>query len=129
MTATTGYFRTTAADGSGIQRLVDTMTVTPYFVDDADDDFVRATFRRVDATVADGTLTLAVDVVDDRGGPDRVKRVHVLVLVDPAHGSSSTWQAVDLVRTEAAAGPGRSRSPARRSSTSSRPSTRPETSR
>ncbi len=74
------------------------MTVTPYFVEEANDDFTRPTFRRVDATVAAGTLTLAVDVVDDRGGPDRIKRVHVLVLVDPSHGSSSTWQAVDLVR-------------------------------
>ena len=100
MTATTGYFRTTAADGSGIQRLVDEMSVTPYFVDDANDDFTRATFRRVDATVADGTLTLAADVVDDQGGPERIKRVLVLVLVDPEHGSSSTWQSVDLVRTE-----------------------------
>ncbi len=99
MTATTGYFRTTSDDGSGIQRLVDSMTVTPYFRPDADDDFVRPTFRFVDAVLANGSLTFTVDVVDDRGGPERVKRVYVLVLGDPASGTSTQWRGLDLVRS------------------------------
>ena len=76
------------------------MTVTPYFVDADVDDFTAPTFNRVDATVADGSLTLAVDVVDGQGGPDRVKRVRVLVLVDPEHGVAEEWRGLDLVRTE-----------------------------
>ncbi|HET7691410.1 MAG TPA: hypothetical protein VFK41_13580 [Nocardioidaceae bacterium] len=99
LSATTGYFRTTAVDGSGIQRLVDSMTVTPYFVGESVDDFVRPTIRLVEAVVDASSLTFSVDVVDDRGTFDRIKRVYVLAIADPEHGVAEQWQSVDLVRT------------------------------
>lgn len=80
------------------------MTVTPYFVGRTVDDFVRPTIHLVDAVVSGGSLTFSVDVVDDRGTFDRVKRVYVLAMADAEHGVAQGWQSVDLVRT-----PGESR--------------------
>ena len=87
------------ADGSGIQRLVD------------DDD--RAAVLRDRGERRLHPRDVPTGRGDRRGrhahrwpstwstttAGRRIKRVYVLVVDDPEHGSSSTWQAVDLVRT------------------------------
>ncbi|GAB3851207.1 hypothetical protein GCM10028801_00300 [Nocardioides maradonensis] len=97
--ATTGYFRTTSADGRGIQRTYQSMDVQTYLPPAGNDDWTPPTFSQVTGAVINGSLTISAHVLDDRGTPSRVKRVHVLLLEDPPAGVATTWRALDLVRT------------------------------
>ena len=75
------------------------MTVAPYFVADATRTSPAPTFRTVDATVVDGTLSFAVEVDDERRSRPASGGSTCSSLEDPAPARPATWQAVDLVRT------------------------------
>ncbi|GAB4002818.1 hypothetical protein [Nocardioides ultimimeridianus] len=97
--ATTGYFRTTAPDGTGLQRKYHSMDVETFLAPAANDDWTAPTFSQVTGQVANGLLTVSTHVMDDRGDASRIKRVYLLVLQDPPAGVDTTWRSLDLVRT------------------------------
>ncbi|RNL80810.1 Ig-like domain-containing protein, partial [Nocardioides marmorisolisilvae] len=97
--ATTGYFRTTAADGKGLQRTYRSMDVQTYLPSAGNDDWIAPTFSQVTGQVHDGVVSISAHVLDDRGDASRVKRVRLLLLEDPRSGVSTVWRGLDLVRT------------------------------
>ncbi|HJQ06348.1 MAG TPA: C25 family cysteine peptidase [Nocardioides sp.] len=97
--ATTGYFRTTAPDGKGLQRTYQSMDVETFLAPKANTDWTAPTFSQVTGQVANGLLTISAHVMDDRGDASRVKRVYLLVLQDPPAGVATTWRSLDLTRT------------------------------
>jgi hypothetical protein len=97
--ATTGYFRTTADDGTGVQRTYKSMDVLTYLPPSGSTDFTAPTFSRVTAQVHDGMLSISAHATDDHGGFGAVTRVRALVLEDPRAGVATTWRGLDLVRT------------------------------
>jgi uncharacterized protein YjbI with pentapeptide repeats len=103
LSVTSGWFRTTARDGTGTQRLLDEVIAQPYFAAEGVDDFTRPTLTRVEALVVDGILSVAVDVADDNGGPEGVRRVLVLAVEEPDPGVPTAWHSLDLVRTPGSA--------------------------
>ncbi|MFL6021997.1 MAG: hypothetical protein ACJ72O_01540 [Marmoricola sp.] len=97
--ATTGYFRTTSADGKGLQRTYKSMDVLTYLPPAGNDDYIAPTFSQVTGSVHDGVLSVSAHATDDRGDESRVKRVRLLLLQDPRDGVATTWRGLDLVRT------------------------------
>jgi hypothetical protein len=97
--ATTGYFRTTKADGTGIQRTYNTMDLVTYFAPPGNTDFTAPVFGSASAQLAGGTLSVDAHVTDDQGGANGVTRVRLLAVVDPRSAATTTWAGIDLVRT------------------------------
>src|SRR5205823_6623515 len=95
--ATTGYFRTTSADGKGLQRTYSSMDVLTYLTGNTAD-FSAPTFTHVTTDLHDGSLSVSAQITDDQGGAAGVKRVYLLALGDPAAGIQTVWRGIDLVR-------------------------------
>ncbi len=97
--ATTGYFRTTDADGNGLQRTYKSMDVETFLPPAGTTDFTAPTFSQVTGQVHNGMLSVDAHAMDDQGTASRVKRVRLLLLEDPRAGVATTWRGLDLVRT------------------------------